>query len=110
MNEAYLLKEPSNAMTLSNNVLYTLNKLNRCSFSKKNSEGFSGLKTGASARLKLKIKLAQIFALKTPEAFFDLTQIKGYEKLYSDFKRSNTILAELDLIPTSILEKYNYPC
>lgn len=105
----YSASEKMNVMSFGDNALYTLNKLNFLSSSKKNSEGFKTSNPLKGLGQKVKRKVAGNLKFKVPSAFFELEATHNYGALMEEFKASNQMLIDLNFVTADQLKGYGYP-
>ncbi len=100
--------KPLNATPFNSKQLYTLSKLNNYSISKVKSSGKYKYSRIRSFENRIKKGIIRRFNLNVDKTFFSFDKINCVEELRSDFKRTNSQLAELGFVTNSELVKYNY--
>ncbi|WP_418639193.1 sulfotransferase domain-containing protein [Winogradskyella sp.] len=103
-----LKNRPKNIMTLSENQLYLLSRLNLWSLTQVNSEQNLTFRKLRSLEKRAKILMVKLFNTNRPKSFFKIEEIKGYKTLKEDYKASNKLLVELGFVEEAKLKAYNY--
>jgi len=103
-----LKNRPKNIMTLSENQLYLLSRLNLWSLTQVNSEQNLTFRKLRSLEKRAKILMVKLFNINRPKSFFKIEEIKGYKTLKEDYKASNKLLVELGFVEEAKLKAYNY--
>ena len=103
-----LKNRPKNIMTLSENQLYLLSRLNLWSLTQVNSEQNLTFRKLRSLEKRAKILMVKLFNTNRPKSFFKIEEIKGYKTLKEDYKASNKLLVEFGFVEEAKLKAYNY--
>lgn len=99
---------PKNIMTLSENQLYFLSRLNLWSLTKVNSEQNLTFRKLRFLEKRLKFFIIKLFKINRPKSFFKIEEVEGYKKLKEDYKNSNKLLVQLGFVEKAKLKAYNY--
>lgn len=103
-----LSKTPLNVNHFSNDQLYTLSRINKFSLTRVNPYKKNSFAKIRRIEQKLKNTCVKYLYMRSKHDFFNINNIKGYEKLEEDLKRTNHMLLQLGLVEHEELKKYNY--